>query len=333
MNTELSAIMGQGGRLVEWSNAIKYAPGNLTGENKEISAVMDAWAKELGRTGNDPNHELSQLITKSFTPDTVTAPSELIDALFDTDAIGEFDDLRIEVDPENTIQVFDAVNGGNVDRSFIDHKVLKPTFKNLQAETDLSLEQLRRGGYKTVANMINYIDEAFELGKVARVIDTIDKALAIGAANVFQESGALPTDEISKKLALYLMDVTAGDTPVIYGMNKYIMAMAGLDGATQYLTDTVKTQYNTTGKIDMYAGARLIGLSGTRKLANGSLIIPDKRLFAAAGKIGKCITRGSVNVLQETDINAEKVHIKVSGYSFGSVITDIGKTAKVVYGA
>ena len=330
MNTELSAIMDQDGRLVEWSNAIKYAPANLSAEDKEISAVMDAWAKEIGRTGFDKNHEISQLITKSFTPDVVEAPSELIDAMFDTDAIGEFDDYRVEVDPKNTIQVYDAVTGGNVDRSFIDHKVLKPSFQTLQAETDLSLEQLRRGGYKTVANMVNYINEAFELAKVARVLDVVDKAIT-GAPNLFNEAGSIPTDAVSKALALYLMDTTAGETPVIFGMNKYIMAMAGLDGATQYLTDSVKTQYNTTGKIDMYAGCRLIGLSGTRKLANGSLVIPDKRLFAVAGKIGKCITRGSTNVYQETDINSEKIHIKVSGYSFGTAITDIDKVAKVVY--
>ena len=81
----------------------------------------------------------------------------------------------------------------------------------------------------------------------------------------------------------------------------------------------------------MYAGCRLFGLSGVKKLANGNFIIPDKRLFAAAGKIGKVITRGETRTLQETDINNEQIHIKVSGYSFGSVITDISKAAKVVY--
>lgn len=330
MNTELSAIMNQDGRLVEWSNAIKYAPGELTGEDKEISSVLDAWAKELGRTGRDPDYQLSQLIEKTFTPETVSAPSELIDALFDPDSIGEFDDYRVTVDPTNTIQVYDAINGGNVPRSFIDHKVLKPTQTSLQAETDLTMEQLRRGGYKTVANLITYINEAFELTRVARLIDVVDKAIT-GAPNLFNESGATPTDEVSRNLATYLLDVTDGDTPLIFGQNKYIVAMAGLDSAQYGFSDSVKNQYNQTGKIDMYAGCRLIGLSGVKKLANGSLIIPDQRLFAAAGKIGKCITRGDTRVQQETDINNEKVHVKVNGYSFGTVITDISKTAKVVF--
>ena len=79
MNTELSAIMNQSGRRVDWANAIKYSPAELTAEDKEISAVTDAWVRELGKTGYDKDHELSALITKTFTPETVSAPSELID--------------------------------------------------------------------------------------------------------------------------------------------------------------------------------------------------------------------------------------------------------------
>ncbi len=331
--TELSAIMNNEGRLVEWSNAVKYAPGELTSEDKDISSVMDAWAKDLGKSGRDPEFQLSQIIERTFTPETVAAPTELIDALFDPDSIGEFDDYRVQVDPENTIQVYDAIDGGNVPRSFIDHKVLKPTWTNLQAETDLTLASLRRGGYKTVANMVSYINEAFELARVARLIDTLDKAIT-GAPNMFNEAGAVPTEDISRKLATYLMDVAdAGEMPMIFGQNKYIVGMTGLQSAQYGFSNEVKNQYNKTGKLDMYAGCRLIGVSGVKKLANGELIIPDKRLFAAAGKIGKCITRGSTRVAQETDINNEKIHIKVSGYSFGTAITDISKAAKVVYGA
>ena len=331
MNTELSAIMNQSGRMVDWANAIKYSPAELTAEDKEISAVTDAWVRELGKTGYDKDHELSALITKTFTPETVSAPSELIDMLFDNDSIGEFDDYRVTVDPKNTIQVYDAITGGNVPRSFIDHKVLKPTFCTLQAETSLTLEQIRRGGYKTVANMITHINEAFELERVSRIIDVIDKAIAAGD-NKFDEAGAVPTEAVCRKLATYLMDVAeSGEQPAIFGQNKYIVGMTGLQSAQYGFSEAVKNQYNKTGKLEEYAGCRLFGLSGVKKLANGTFIIPDKRLFAAAGKIGKVITRGETRTYQETDINNEQIHIKVSGYSFGSVITDISKAAKVVY--
>ena len=330
MNTEISAIMDQSGRVLDWANAVKYSPAELSAEDKEISAVTDAWVKELGKTGYDKDHELSALITKTFTPETVSAPSELIDMLFDTDSIGEFDDYRVTVDPKNTIEVYDAIAGGNVPRSFIDHKVLKPTFCSLQAETSLKLEDIRRGGYKSVANMITNINEAFELARVTRILDILDKALA-GGENVFTETGATPTEEICRKLATYLMDVTNGETPAIFGQNKYIVGMTGLQSAQYGFSDAVKNQYNKVGKLDMYAGCRLFGLSGVKKLANGDFIIPDKRLFAAAGKIGKVITRGETRTYQETDINNEQIHIKVGGYSFGTVVTDISKAAKVVY--
>lgn len=227
MNTEISAIMDQSGRVLDWANAVKYSPAELSAEDKEISAVTDAWVKELGKTGFDKDHELSALVTKTFTPDTVSAPSELIDMLFDNDSIGEFDDYRVTVDPENTIEVYDAITGGNVPRSFIDFKVLKPTFCSLQAETSLKLEDIRRGGYKSVANMITNINEAFELARVTRILDILDKALA-GGENVFTETGATPTEEICRKLATYLMDVTNGETPAIFGQNKYIVGMTGL---------------------------------------------------------------------------------------------------------
>ena len=331
MNTELSAIMNESGRMIDWSNAVKYAPAELTPENKEISAVIDAWAREIGKTGNDPDHELSALITRTFTPDTVSAPSELIDRLFDTDSVGEFDDYRVEVEPKNTIQVYDAISGGNVPRSFIDHTVLKPEWTTLQAETDITLESMRRGGYKTVSNLISYINEALELTRVSRLIDTIDKAIT-GAPNLFNETGAVPTEAVCRNLATYLLDVAdSGDEPAIFGLNKYIVGMTGLDSAQYGFSDAVKDQYNRTGKIEMYAGVRLFGLSGQKKMANGQLVIPDKRLFAAAGKIGRAITRGETRTLQETDINNEKIHIKVTGYSFGTAITDISKAAKVVY--
>lgn len=332
MNTELSAIMGTDGRLVEWSNTVKYAPGELNSEDKEISSVMDAWVKELGKTGYDRDHELSQLIEKTFTPETVSAPSELIDALFDPENIGEFDDYRTTVTPTNTIQVYDAIDGGNVPRSFIDHKVLKPSWVSLQAETDLTLAQIRRGGYKTVANLITYINEAFELARVSRLLDILDKAIT-GEPNKFDEGGAEPTDEVTSALATYLMDQADGSgEPMIFGMNKYIVGISKLDSTLHGFSDAVKSQYNKTGKVDYYSGARLIGLTGTKKMADGKLVIPDKRLFAVAGKIGKCITRGETRVMQETDINNEKIHVKVAGYSFGTIFHDINMAAKVVYG-
>lgn len=329
MNTELSAIMATSGRVAEWANAVKYQ-NTLTNEDKEISAAMDAWAKEVGRTGLDANHEISALITKTFTPEVVTTPSALVSRMFDEGSIGEFDDYRTEVAPKNTIKVYESVLGGNVDRSFIDFTSLTPTWVSLQAETDIPLVELRKGGFKTVSNLISFINEALEAKKIAKMIAIVDAAITSQAAGYVNETGTAPTETSMKALALYLHDVASGETPLAFGLNKYMQVIAGLAGATTYATDAVKSLYNSTGFINQYAGLELMGFSGQKKLADNTYIVPDKRIFGIAGKIGEAVTRGETQVLQNTDINSEKIHIKVNGYQFGTLVKDISKVAKMV---
>lgn len=330
MNTELSAIMSTDGRLVEFANKATYDNANFTNEDKDIASTLDAWAKDIGKTGYDEGHEISQMIRKAITPEVVETPSALIEKMFDMDSIGEFDDYRGEKDPKNTIKVYDSILGGNVNRSFIDHTVITPTWRSLQAETDISLQALRRGGYRTVANMINFITEAMEMKKLGIIMSIVDAAITSGGENYVNETGTAPTDASIKKLALYLHDITDGQTPFVFGLNKYIQTLASLPSATTYLTDAVKNQYNTTGFINQVAGVELFGLSGQKKLADNTLMVPNNRLFGIAGKIGSATTRGETLVGQETDINSEKIHIKVSGYTFGTMISDIEKVAKMV---
>ncbi|MEG1999663.1 MAG: hypothetical protein RR015_06580 [Bacteroidales bacterium] len=297
---------------------------------KEVTGLADAWARELGKTGYDKDNELAALITKTFSPEVVTAPSALIERMFDQSTIGEFDDYRIEKAPKNTIQVYDAVAGGNVDRSYIDHTVLTPTWRTLQAETDISLQALRMNGFKTVAELLNYINEALEQRKLSVIFGIVDTAITSSHAGYIDGTAATdPSDTVVKSLALYLNDVTDGEVPFIFGLNKYMQVISGLPGVTTYLTDTVKNQYNTTGRISNYAGCDLIGFSGQKKQADGTLAIPNKKIFGVAGKIGDAITRGETRVLQNTDINSEKIHIKVGGYTFGALIKDIDKVGKI----
>ena len=49
-----------------------------------------------------------------------------------------------------------------------------------------------------------------------------------------------------------------------------------------------------------------------------------------AGKVGQLTTRGETQVYQETDINSEKIHIKVGGYSFGVMLTAPEMVGKIV---
>lgn len=330
MNTELATIMGNEGRVIEWANKVKYN-AELSGEDKDISSVIDVWAKEIGKTGNDKDHMLAEMVTKTITKDTVAAPSQLIAALFDEESIGEFDDHRSEVIPENTMVPYKAIVGGNVDASYIEAKVIKPSWTNLQVETYIPMQDLRRGGYKTVANYLTYINEALEAKKVHAILDIVDAAILSGGSNYIDGTASTdPTDAGMKALSLYLHDISTGDKPVVFARNKYIQTISGLAGVTSYLSDRGKDMYTVDGFVQYYAGCQLLGFSGERKLADGTVAIPDKRVFGFAGKVGNAITRGDTRVLQDEDINSEKVHLKVTGYQFGCELTRPEMVAKIV---
>lgn len=332
MNTELSSVLAQDGRLTQWAEAVTFNGMNLSAEDKDISAAMDAFLKEgVGRTGADPNHEIAQLVRKAITPEVVYGPSELIDTLFETtDNVGEFDDLDFEIAPENTIRVYESIPGGNVNRSYVDFKHMAPKWKSLQAETEVSLAEIRRGGYRTIANLVQYIRDALDQKKVSLLMAAIDSVVTAGNPNYINETGAAPTETSMDKLAVYLLDVATSDDLVAFGQNRYIQPIAGFDKTVKYLTDTEKNWFNQHGLNAKYAGINLIGYSGTKKMADGSLVIPNGVVFGAAGPIGKVATRGETIVLQETDINSEKIHIKVNGYTFGYAITDPKKVGKIV---
>lgn len=332
MNTELSSILGkEGNPLFAWASKVAYK-ADLTAEDNEISSAVDAWLRDIvGRTGHDANHEISQMIMKTITPEVVSAPSIVLERAFrQADNIGEFDDVMFEVAPKNTIAVYDSIPGGNVDRSFVDFKYAAPTWRSLQAETDVSLAEIRRGGYRTVANLVTYIREAMETKKIAALIAAMDDVCVSGTDQYIEEAGATVSDTSMKALSLYLHDVLDEGTPVALSLNKYVQAISGLTGVTTYLTDRVKELWNTSGFVSEYAGVALYGFSGQKKLADGSLVIPDKKIFGIAGPCGEICTRGDTIVLQETDINSEKIHIKVNGYTFGYAMTEPEKVCKIV---
>ncbi|MBO5970925.1 MAG: hypothetical protein J6S14_20810 [Clostridia bacterium] len=325
---EFSEIAKQPGAVVNWANKVAYGV-ELSQQEGEISENMNAWAREIGEKG-DPGHELSALITKSFSNEEVSAPSELLSRIFNETSIGEFDDYQEVYDPKNTILAHEAIIEGNVDRSFIEHTVGKPQWKSLAAETDISMQDLRRGGYRTVANLITYIKDALELKKVKMTMDYLDSLIVSGNPNYVSESGTVPTAAAMDELALYLHDVSDGETPIAFMLNKYRQAIAKLAQADRWPTEAVKNLYNTTGFVDMYSGVELMSYSGQKKLADGSLILPDKTIYGVAGKIGTAITRGDARVLQEENINAERIHIKVTGFNFGWCVHDVDKIAKIV---
>lgn len=200
------------------------------------------------------------------------APDELLDQIFDRGSVGEFDDIEGNKDPKNTLVAHEAAKGGNVDRSYIDIDVVKPTWKNRQVETDISYADLRRNGFKSVATITTFMKEACQNALFFDALSMADKAVT-GGDQLIDVSGATPTLEAMDKLSLYLND--RGEDNVIITLNKYAQAIRRMPGFAEYMSSSMKDEFNRYGLVKTYDGIGVAGISGAKKTGTGSLLLPD----------------------------------------------------------
>ena len=302
----------------------------LTNEETELTAELDARFKEIGRTGHDADHEISAFIRKTLQENYANAPDEILDRLFDRDSIGEFDDFETDVMPKNTLEAHEAAKGGNVERSFIDIGKLTPTWRNKQIESDLSFSDLRRNGFKSVALYTQYADEAFHNAMFTDILAVLDAAIASGADNYISEATASPTEASCDAMTLYLHDYADGDQPVMIALNKYMQKVSKLQ--SQYFSESMKDELHRSGFLGMYNGVDLYGISSAKKFADGSLLIPDKRIFGIAGTIGTLTRKGDVDVYQVENPNTEQIHLLFKNFAYGIAYNSdtIKKVCKMV---
>ena len=329
---EIAEIMEKNGQMYDWAEKVNRG-ASLTAEETEISQVVDAWAKEIGTKGKDSDNEIAEFIIKTITDPVYSKPDALIEKMFDSDSIGEFDDYIINKTPKNTLVAYDAAKGGNVFKSYIDTSALTPTWKHAQVETEISYAQLRRGGFKNIANMAVFAKEALDNKKIKDVFSALDTAIA-GGNQVFAVTGgeSALTKAILDKLSLYVLDHLAdGDEGIMFGLNKYAQAIANMSGYTSYMSDKMKDDYNRYGLVKEYGGCLIGGFSGARKAADGELLVPDKRIFGIAGKIGNICDRGELRVYETLDNNKERVSLKFTGYEYGIKITNPENVAKITF--
>ena len=331
---EIAELMEKNGTMYDWAEKVNRG-ASLTAEENEISQVVDAWAKEIGTKGKDNDNEIAEFIIKTITDPVYNKPDALIEKMFEMDSIGEFDDYVINKTPKNTLVAYESAKGGNVYKSYIDTSALTPTWKHAQVETEISYTQLRRGGFKSIANMAVFAKEALDNKKIKDVFSALDTAIA-GGEQVFEVTGgeSALTKTILDKLSLYVLDHLAdGDTGIMFGLNKYAQAIANMSGYTSYMSSTMKDDYNRYGLVKEYGGCLIGGFSGARKAADGELLIPDRRIFGISGVIGTLCDRGELRVYETLDNNKERVSLKFTGYEYGIKITNPENVAKITFTA
>ncbi|PZT57489.1 hypothetical protein [Paenibacillus silvae] len=326
LHTEIASLMNEKGKMYEWASKVEYKK-TLNQEDKEISQVIDAWAKNIGEKGSDPNLELSNFIVKVVQPEVYEVPDELLDAMFDRGSIGEFDDYSLNEVAKNTLVAYDTAKGGNVEKSYIDVKAVAPTWKHKQVETEISYADLRRNGFKTVSNLTVFAKEALQNKMFFDIFSQVD-ALIAGGEQLINAGGSSLTTTAMDQLSLYLID--RGENPFTISLSKYAQQIARMNGHSQYMSEEMKNQFNRYGLVDFYNGTRIGHISGAKRTGDDMQLLPDKRVFGIAGKIGTLDMRGQLRVYETFDNQREQVSLKITGFEFGTAINKIDKIAKIV---
>lgn len=285
---------------------------NLTDNEKTVAEYLDEWARKIGETGHDPDHEIAAYITRTINEEYYDAPNELLDAMFERGSIGEFDDYEAVVQPiKNTLVAYDAAYEGNVKKSYLDFTFLKPTWKNAQVESQISYADLRRNGWKTVALLTEYAQKSLENKMFYDIFSAVDAAISIGAENCIVEAGTTPSQATMDALALYINDRNGGS---VVALSKYIQAASKLTG---FNSEEMLNEIHRTGRLGVYDGVSLYPISAAKKQASGELLIPDKKMFGIAGKVGALDMKGEVRTLETENNNKETIDLKITGFSYG----------------
>lgn len=327
LNTEIAEVMQAPGKVYEVAEKTQYNRV-LNGEEKEIAEVMDAFVRDVGKTGRDTDKQIASFITKTVQDELYNAPDELLDSMFDRGNIGEFDDFQAERTVKNTLVAHEAAKGGNVPRSYLHLEALTPVWHNLQVETDLSYVDMRKNGWKSVANLTTFMTETLKNKMFAIVLNQVDAAIAGGEQKI-DVAGTAPTMEAMDKLALYLNEYSDGSNPFTVSLMKYCSQLRRMTGYAQYLSDSMKDDFNRYGLVKTYDGVAITGISSAKKLGDGSLLIPDKKIFGIAGKIGELDMKGEIHTYQNEDNQNERVHLMVKDFTFGHAISHIERVAKI----
>jgi hypothetical protein len=99
LKVEVAEVFEQTSKVYDIAERTCYAEKNnvsvnLSAEEKEAVDVMDAWAKEVGKRGADPNKEIAAFVERTVTEEIYNAPDELLDSMFTRGSLGEFDDAQ-----------------------------------------------------------------------------------------------------------------------------------------------------------------------------------------------------------------------------------------------
>lgn len=301
----------------------------LNDDEQQTVAAIDAWAKELGNTGYDKNHEIAAYITRVVNESISEYPNQVLDMIFDRDSVGEFDAIEFEKPAKNTLKAFETA-GGNVERSFIDYEKVTPEIIRLGVETDVKMRELRKNGWLTISKLTENSVQALENKLFYTIMLKVASSIASGDNYIDGTASAAVTQALADQLSLYLHDWSEGNG-VIICLSKFHQQFSKLSGYTSYLSEGMKDTIYRNGFLPMYDGHNIFSVGSYRTLGNDGVtkLLPDKMVLGFAGKIGTISQMGEVRTYETEDTNAELVHLKLTGYDHAIGYTNMEKAAKL----
>lgn len=328
LNLEFAEVVQKSGSSVfDIAEKVTYNR-NLTAEEKEVYEISDAFAREVGRTGKDRDCEIAAFVQKTIDEELYNAPDELLDTLFTRGTMGEFDQVEYEETVKNTLEVHEASKGGTVDRSWLDVSFVHPFTKNYQVETDLSYVDLRKNGFKAISNLTVAMTEALKNKLFFDVFSIVDGAI-VGGDQLIAAGGAVPTQAAWDQFSLYLLDRDATNSVAVC-LSKYAQSLGRMSGRSQYMSDSMKDEFNRYGLVNFADGVRIASISGAHKTGRGELLLPDKRIFGCAGAIGALDMVGETHVYQNEDNYNEKIILQAKDFTASVAINKIDNICKMV---
>ena len=153
---------------------------------------------------------------------------------------------------------------------------------------------MRRNGFKSVALLTNYAVEALRNKQFYDIFTSVDNAIT-GGEQAISETGSAPSLTSWDAFSLYLLDRKLHLLLLLF-LN--MLRLCRMTGATQYRSENMKNDFNRYGLVNFADGINIASISGAKKLANGEKLLPDKKIFGIAGKIGTLDQKGNIRVYE-----------------------------------
>lgn len=328
INLELSQYVEEKGTMFAWANAV-VKKEKLTDEQLVISEVANKFATSIANTGI-ADVSLSSYLKRIVEEEIYNEPSELLDTMFNQGSIGEFDDYTSVGTWKNNLLAHDvSERGGTVDKSYVDFNRSAMVRRNLQIETQIKYDDLRRDGALSIATLTLYAIEAMQNKKFQAIFEQVNSLLLSGS-NVFDATAGL-TVQLMDDFAGYVTDHTSGNSQLIVGLSTDLRDIKNMPGYTEYMSNEMKAQLNMGSNIlNYYASVPLASVSAGKKLKDGTTLLPAKTIYGFSDKIGQCDMRGTLSVLQTPNNSKQLIDIIFTGYEFVFTIDYLEKISKIV---